>query len=136
MVRKGRGVILSLSTPGAIRPFPGIMGFGMACAAIETFARLLAVELGPSGVRVVCLRPDAIPEAAARGSHSHEVFAKVAAKMGTTVEVMLGEAAKVTMLGRLPTLNEVAEVAAFVASDRASAMTAAVANLSCGSVAD
>ena len=39
-----------------------------------------------------------------------------------------------TLLGRLPTLAEVANVAAFMASDRASAMTATVANISCGSV--
>jgi enoyl-[acyl-carrier-protein] reductase (NADH) len=41
-----------------------------------------------------------------------------------------------TLLGRLPTLAEVANVAAFMASDRASAMTATVANISCGSVVD
>jgi 3-oxoacyl-[acyl-carrier protein] reductase len=41
-----------------------------------------------------------------------------------------------TLLRRLPTLDEVANVAAFVASDRASAMTATVANVTCGSVVD
>jgi 3-oxoacyl-[acyl-carrier protein] reductase len=37
---------------------------------------------------------------------------------------------------RLPTLAEVAEFAVFVASDRASAMTGAIANLTCGSLVD
>jgi len=41
-----------------------------------------------------------------------------------------------TLLGRPPTLAEVANVAAFMASDRASAMTATVANISSGSVVD
>ena len=41
-----------------------------------------------------------------------------------------------TPLKRLPTLAEVANVAAFMASDQASAMTATVANLSCGFIAD
>ena len=41
-----------------------------------------------------------------------------------------------TLRRRLPTLAEVANVAAFVASDRASAMTGTVANLSGGSVVD
>lgn len=41
-----------------------------------------------------------------------------------------------TLLGRLPALAEVADAAAFIASDRASAMTATVANLTCGAVAD
>ena len=41
-----------------------------------------------------------------------------------------------TLLKRLPTLDEVADTAAFVASDRAGAMTATVANLSAGSITD
>ena len=39
-----------------------------------------------------------------------------------------------TLLRRLPTLAEVANVAAFMASDQASAMTATVVNLTCGSI--
>ena len=41
-----------------------------------------------------------------------------------------------TLLKRLPTLAEIAGTAAFVASDRAGAMTATVANLSAGSIPD
>jgi NAD(P)-dependent dehydrogenase (short-subunit alcohol dehydrogenase family) len=41
-----------------------------------------------------------------------------------------------TVLGRLPTLDEVANAAVFMASDRASAMTGAIANLTCGSIMD
>ena len=41
-----------------------------------------------------------------------------------------------TALGRLPTLEEVANAAVFMASDRASAMTGAIANLTCGSMMD
>jgi len=41
-----------------------------------------------------------------------------------------------TLLKRLPTLAELADTAAFVASDRAGAMTATVVNLSAGSFAD
>jgi 3-oxoacyl-[acyl-carrier protein] reductase len=41
-----------------------------------------------------------------------------------------------TSLGRLPKLAEVAETAAFIASDRAGAMTGAIVNLACGSMTD
>ena len=41
-----------------------------------------------------------------------------------------------TLLGRLPTLAEVADFAAFVASDRAGAMTGAIVNLTSGSLVD
>lgn len=40
------------------------------------------------------------------------------------------------MLGRLPTLTEVAEVATIMVSDRASAMTGVIANVTCGFVVD
>jgi 3-oxoacyl-[acyl-carrier protein] reductase len=67
MVRRGSGVILTLSTSaarlsGRDRRFHQTGGFGVACAAIEALTMQLAGELGPRGVRVVCLRPDAIAQ--------------------------------------------------------------------------
>jgi len=41
-----------------------------------------------------------------------------------------------TALGRMPLLSEIGETAAFLASDRASAITRTVVNVSCGSVLD
>jgi len=137
MVKAGSGVILTLSTPGSRLAAPGHLGFGVACAAIEGFSRLLAGELGPSGVRVICIRPHAIPEATAMGSHSREVFRRVAERAGITIEEMLAQAAAGgPLLRRLPTLEEVASVAAFMASDGAGAMTGTVANLTCGALVD
>jgi NAD(P)-dependent dehydrogenase (short-subunit alcohol dehydrogenase family) len=114
----------------------GFLGYGVTCGAIETFSRILAGELGPSGIRVICLRPDAIPEALTT-SHSREVFTGFAERADTTVEAMLAERARTgTLLKRFPTLAEVANFAAFVASDRAGAMTGAIVNLTCGSIVD
>jgi 3-oxoacyl-[acyl-carrier protein] reductase len=136
MIRQGRGVILALSTPGSVLPGPGFMGYGVACAALEAMTRHLAGELGRNGVRAVCLRADAIPEALTR-SHSREVFAEVAAAHGLTPETMLAaHAERATLLGRLPTLQQVADAAAFFASDRAAASTGAIVNLTCGSRVD
>jgi NAD(P)-dependent dehydrogenase (short-subunit alcohol dehydrogenase family) len=56
-------VILTLSTQGARLSGSGLLGNEVASAAIEAFSRILADELGPSGIRVIFLRPDAIPEA-------------------------------------------------------------------------
>jgi NAD(P)-dependent dehydrogenase (short-subunit alcohol dehydrogenase family) len=136
MVKQGSGVILTLSTPGSRMTGQGFIGYGVTCGAIETFSRILAGELGPSGIRVICLRPDAIPEAVTI-SHAGEVFRGFAERTGATVEAMLAERARTgTLLGRFPTLAEVANFAAFVASDRASAMTGAIVNLTCGSLVD
>ena len=136
MIRQGSGVILALSTPGSVLPGPGFMGYGVACAALEAMTRHLAGELGAHGIRAVCLRSDAIPEALAR-SHSREVFAEVAAKHGLTPEAMLAaHAERETLLRRLPTLEQVAQAAAFFASERAAATTGAIVNLTCGSLVD
>lgn len=136
MVKQGSGVILTLSTPGSRMSGQGFLGYGVTCGAIEAFSRILAGELGAHGIRVICLRPDAIPEALAT-SHARKVFSGFAQRTGTTVEAMLAERARTgTLLGRFPTLSEVANYAAFVASDRASAMTGAIANLTCGSLVD
>ncbi|SFK67385.1 SDR family NAD(P)-dependent oxidoreductase [Lysobacter sp. cf310] len=130
------GAILTLSTPGSRMSGVGFIGYGVTCAAIEAYSRLLAAELGASGIRVVCLRPHAIPEAQP-ASHAREVFAESARRAGISIDAMLDEAARTgTLLGRLPTLAQVADYAAFVASDRAGAMTGAVANLSCGALVD
>jgi 3-oxoacyl-[acyl-carrier protein] reductase len=81
--------------------------------------------------------PDAVPEALERPSHTRTVFGRIADRLGTTPQAMLAERArKATLLGRLPTLDEVAETTAFLASPRAGAMTGSVVNLTCGSVTD
>ncbi|MGF6173958.1 SDR family NAD(P)-dependent oxidoreductase [Ensifer sp. 4252] len=136
MERNGGGVIVTLSTPGSRMSGSGFLGYGTTCGAIETFSRILAGELGSHGIRVICLRPDVIPEALPV-SHARAVFQGFADRFDTTVEEMLDGRAKTgTLLGRFPKLDEVADYAAFVASDRAGAMTGAIANLTCGSLVD
>lgn len=135
MAKKKSGVILTLSTPGSQMPGTGYLGFGVACAAIEGFSRLLACELAPDGIRVLCIRPHALPEALGQGSHAKAVFQPSADKAGMTVEAMLAGPAE-TLLKRYPTLDEVANTAAFLASDKAGAMTGTIANLTCGALLD
>jgi 3-oxoacyl-[acyl-carrier protein] reductase len=136
MAKQRSGVILLISTPGSRLPGTGYLGYGVACAAKEGLTRLLAAELAPSGIRVVCLMPHAIPEASAKGSHSRDVFQPVAERAGVAVEQMLIGAAESTLLKRLPTLAEVGDMAAFMASDRAAAVTGTVINMSSGALVD
>ena len=129
-------MILTLSTPGSRMAGVGFLGYGVTCGAIETFSRILAGELGTSGIRVICLRPDAIPQALPT-SHARQVFQGFADRAGMSIEDMLAKhAATGTLLKRSPTLAEVADYAAFAASDRCGAMTGAIANLTCGSLVD
>ncbi|GAA1981024.1 SDR family oxidoreductase [Catenulispora subtropica] len=121
------GVILTLSEPGAKLAVPGILGHAASAAGKEAFARVLAAELAPAGVRVVGIRPHAVVDAPEAGSYTKELF---------TPEFLEAGLAPGTLLKRLPTLAEVAETAAFLASDRAAIITGTVANLSAGALVD
>lgn len=93
----------------------------------------MAVDLGPHGVRVVCLRPQLLADAAVNGSYTNALFERRAAAAGVTVEQLLERLpGNTTLLGRLPTLGEVAATAVFLASDGAAAMTGAVVDLTSG----
>lgn len=135
MRTRGRGVILTLTTPGSKLAGTGFLGYGTTCGAVETFSRVLSGEVGPDGVRVVCLRANALPDSVGT-SHLGEVFAKAAQAGGATVDQWFGLLAQQSVLRRLPTLDDIANVAAFAASDHAGAMTGAILNLTCGHVVD
>ena len=121
MVPRGSGVILTLSASPASLAIGGTGGFGAACAAVEAMTRTLAAEVGPSGVRAVCLRPHRIVETLRQADFP---------------DVELGEFTTflkdMTLLKRLPTLADVAAAATFAASDGGAAMTGSVLNLTAG----
>lgn len=138
MGRERPGVILTLSEPGAKLAVGGILGHAVSAAGKEAFARVLAAELAPADIRVVGIRPHAVVDAPAAGSYTRELFTRAAAAAGQSVRELLdgGAMAQGTLLQRLPTLAEVAETAAFLASDRAGAMTGTLANLTAGALVD
>jgi NAD(P)-dependent dehydrogenase (short-subunit alcohol dehydrogenase family) len=135
MGKRRPGAILTLTAPAAKMAVPGHLGHIVSCAGIEAFSRALAAELAPR-VRVLCIRPHAVADAPAAGSYTGALFTAKAEAAGISVADWLGGAAQTTMLKRLPTLTDVAETAAFLASDRAGAMTGTVANLTCGALVD
>lgn len=126
MVPNRAGVILTMSSTAAAlsgrdRGYHKIAGFGVACSAVEALSRTFAGELGRHNVRVVCLRANALPESWPRDVEDDSPNLKTHMEQGTA-------------LGRLPKLQEVGDAAAFAASDRASAITGAILNLTCGSI--
>jgi 3-oxoacyl-[acyl-carrier protein] reductase len=132
MTQQGGGVILAITASPARLPIPLVGNFGVACAAIEGLCRQLAVDLGPQGVRAVCLRSAGSPDAPGVG----RVFQYHAEQLGISPEAFEATLAAQTMLKRLPLLAEVANAAAMMASDHASAITGTVVNVTCGQVVD
>lgn len=83
-------------------------------------------------MRVVCLRSAGSPDAPGVDA----AFRLHAESEGMSLEAFTARASEKTLLKRLPKLAEVANAAVLMASDRASAMTAAVANVTCGELVD
>jgi 3-oxoacyl-[acyl-carrier protein] reductase len=129
MTARGAGVILTFTADAARLPYANIGSFGIACAGVEALSRTLAAELGPSGVRVVCLRSMGSPESPGVQGVWDEHF-------GDDTTSADDARAEGTLLGRVPTLAEVGNVAALMASDMASPLTAVVVNVACGEIAD
>ena len=101
-------------------------------AAVEALTRDLSAELAPQGIRVVGLRPQAMPETD-RIRESFKLYAKAS---GMTWEQFHELSAGRTHTRRLSTLAETANMAVLMASDQASGMTGTVVNLSMGSLDD
>lgn len=132
MRAQGSGVIVTLTAVPSRMPVPLVGGQAPAWAAVEAFSRSLALEVGSAGIRVVCLRAHAIPETPLIAAN----FATASAAAGVSPAEYQTRLEESTLLKRLPTLSEVAGAAAFVASDRAGAMTGAIVNLSAGGITD
>jgi NAD(P)-dependent dehydrogenase (short-subunit alcohol dehydrogenase family) len=132
MIANGSGVIMTVTTLHSRIGLPLVGGFGPAMAAKEALTRDLSVELAPHGIRVVGLRPQAMPETAT----IRDAFEPRAKASGMTWDQWLELLASRTHPRRLMTLAELADAAAFLASDRASGMTGTTVNLTMGSLDD
>ena len=90
-------------------------------------------EMAPHGIRVVGLRPQAMPESVGSTRRFYESRAETT---GLTWERFQELLAARTHPQRLMTLEEMANVAVFMASDQASGMTGTTVNLTMGSLDD
>jgi 3-oxoacyl-[acyl-carrier protein] reductase len=131
MTRQGSGVIMAITATTARPALPEVGGTGVTFDAIESQCRQWARELGPHGVRVVWLQTTGLPEALAEGIHP--AYGAGPAD-GMTRAELIAWMRRSTQLNRLTSLAELGDVAAFVASDHAGAMTATGVNLTCGHV--
>jgi len=127
MIKQGSGVILHLNSGSARGTMPLMGSTGPADAATETFMRYLATEVGPSGVRVAGIYTAGVADTLTR-----EKLARVAGGEGMDPADVERAIAGMSMLRRAPRVAQVADVAAFLASDRAAAITGTIVNVTCG----
>ena len=132
MVASKSGVIMTVTALPARIGTRLNGGYGSANAAKEALTRDLSAELAPLGIRVVGLRPHGMPET----STMREIADLKAGATGMTWEQFQGYLAGMTHPRRVMRLEELANVAAFAASDQASGLTGTTVNLTMGSLDD
>jgi NAD(P)-dependent dehydrogenase (short-subunit alcohol dehydrogenase family) len=132
MIPNKSGVIMRVTALHSRTGIPLVGGYGPAQAAMEALTRSLSAELAPQGIRVVGLRPQGMPETRT----IKNAFEPRAKATGLTWGQFQEFLASKTHPRRLMTLEEMANVAVFMASDKASGMTGTTVNLTMGSLDD
>lgn len=107
MAKRGRGSIINLASMAGTIGLVGAAAYGATKAAMASMARSWAAEFSPQGVRVNAVAPGPVFSSPEK-SDITEGFGKT------------------TLLGRGAQVDEIAEVIAFLASDKASYLTGAV----------
>jgi len=118
MVERGRGSIINLSSVSALTGTPRRAAYAASKGALDAATRSLAVELGPSGIRVNSVAPGVVDTA---------LWAKNKTIPGV-VEAIEGQ----TPLRRWATPEDIADVIVFLASDAARFITGEVISVDGG----
>jgi NAD(P)-dependent dehydrogenase (short-subunit alcohol dehydrogenase family) len=128
MIEQGSGVILALDS-GSANGSPMMGSTGPADAATDTFIRNLAAEIGPQGIRVVGIWTAGLPE-----TLTPERLAAVDSKFEDEAAFrdLIENLDQMRMTRRSPRLEEVATTAAFLASEKAGAITGTFVNVTSG----
>jgi len=119
MLKQGKGVIINMSSESGLEGSEGQSVYAATKNAVNSLTRSWAKELGRKGIRVVGIAPGILEATGLRTLAYEEALAYT---RGITVEQLREGYTKTSSipLGRDGKLSEVANTAAFLASDRAS----------------
>lgn len=124
MVAQGSGVVIHVSSIQRMLPLPdATTAYAAAKAALATYSKSLSKEVSPKGVRVLRVSPGWILT-----ESSQHLAERLAREAGTDIEggkKMIMDALGGIPIGRPSHPDEVANLIAFLASDRAATLTGA-----------
>lgn len=126
-LRASKGAVVMVNTVAARVYKEGFASYAVSKGALQTAARMLALELGRDGVRVNTILPGWIDGPPLQGA-----FVQMAAAEGTTAQAVHERIAATLPLGFIPTSEDVAEAALFLASRRARGITGASLDVNAG----
>jgi sorbitol-6-phosphate 2-dehydrogenase len=130
MLRGGSGVIINMSSESGMEGSEGQSGYSATKAAVYGLTRSWAKELGKKGIRVVGIAPGILE---VTGLRTPAYESALAYTRGITVEELRkGYVNKSIPLGRDGRLSEVADLAVFLASQRAGYIHGTTINISGG----
>ena len=124
------GVIINMTSESGLEGSEGQSVYAATKAALYSFSRSWAKELGNHDIRVVGVAPGIVEKT---GLRDKEYEQSLAYTRGMSVEELRASYEEVAVpLGRVGRLTEVADVVCFLASDMASYITGTVVNVSGG----
>ncbi len=132
MVQQKSGVIIFITGSPARAHVPGATAIGTAFGAIETLTENLAFEVSPFGVRAVCIRTLANIDSRS----IKDTMESIAHKMGITPEQATQQIAMSNFLKTAATVQDTANAAVLIASDRGRMLTGTVVNATAGAALD
>ena len=132
MIKRHSGVIIFVTGSPARGHVPGATAIGAAFGAIENLTENLALEVGPFGVRVVCLRTLANTDS--RSILDTTGF--LAGQLKITRDQAMAHIAQSSFLKVSATVQDTANAAVLIASDRARMLTGTVMNATAGAALD
>lgn len=113
MIKKGRGVIINISSMASQYGIPKVIAYTASKSAIEGMTRAMAVELSPLGIRINCIAPGFISTDMSEKALNGDVERKQ--------KVMSR-----TPMGKLGTPEDIGDTALFLVSDSARFITGVV----------
>ena len=131
LVEKGKGVIVNMASEAGLEGSEGQSAYAATKAAVYSYTRSWAKELGKYNVRVVGVAPGIMEATGLRTLAYEEALGYTRGK--TVDEIRAGYAStSTTPLGRSGQLREVADLVAYYISDRSSYITGITTNVAGG----